>query len=377
MKLAPAVRELPVRFVGSGSEYFRIWIVNLLLTLVTLGLYLPFAKVRRLRYFYGSTEVGGQPLSFHADPWKMFRGFGLVGVLAAVYTVASQASPLAGGVAALAVGGLWPALWRSSLRFRLANTGWSGLRGNFSGSTRDAYLALLPFLLPALLIAGAAALVPEADPHADATLLWLALALWLLALPLGLWTLRRYQHQHYHFGDEQTRFMVRPGAVYRVLALSALIALGVLALPLAALAMAGGLAMGSAGARHVSPFTVAVMIGAFGLSFLLFQTVVRPYATARLQNLFWNGTRSQRLHLVSRLRARALIGLSLKNWLLVVLTLGLYLPFAAVATARLRLQAMALLSKVDVDELRAGAAPAREGAAGDAAGDLFGVDVGL
>jgi uncharacterized membrane protein YjgN (DUF898 family) len=44
-------RQLPIRFTGSGSEYFRIWAVNLLLIVVTLGLYLPFAKARRIRYF--------------------------------------------------------------------------------------------------------------------------------------------------------------------------------------------------------------------------------------------------------------------------------------------------------------------------------------
>ena len=28
-----------IRFTGSGSEYFGIWIVNLLLTVVTVGIY--------------------------------------------------------------------------------------------------------------------------------------------------------------------------------------------------------------------------------------------------------------------------------------------------------------------------------------------------
>jgi len=40
----------PIGFTASGSEYFRIWIVNLLLV-VTLGLCLPWAKVRKLQYF--------------------------------------------------------------------------------------------------------------------------------------------------------------------------------------------------------------------------------------------------------------------------------------------------------------------------------------
>ena len=69
----PEPRELEIRFTGSGSEYFRIWIVNLLLTLVTLTLYYPWAKVRRLRYFYANTLIDGQPLGFHANPWKILR----------------------------------------------------------------------------------------------------------------------------------------------------------------------------------------------------------------------------------------------------------------------------------------------------------------
>ena len=38
-------------FNGSGMEYFKIWIVNVLLTIITLGLYHPWAKVRNHRYF--------------------------------------------------------------------------------------------------------------------------------------------------------------------------------------------------------------------------------------------------------------------------------------------------------------------------------------
>ena len=51
----------PLRFTGSGSEYFRIWIVNVLLTIVTLGFYSPWAKVRRLKYFYGNTYLLDAP----------------------------------------------------------------------------------------------------------------------------------------------------------------------------------------------------------------------------------------------------------------------------------------------------------------------------
>jgi len=51
---APATAIYPplaLRFTGRGTEYFGIWIVNLLLTIITLGIYSAGAKVRRLQYF--------------------------------------------------------------------------------------------------------------------------------------------------------------------------------------------------------------------------------------------------------------------------------------------------------------------------------------
>jgi len=42
-----AERRFPVEFTAGAGEYFRIWIVNLALTIVTLGVYSAWAKVRR------------------------------------------------------------------------------------------------------------------------------------------------------------------------------------------------------------------------------------------------------------------------------------------------------------------------------------------
>lgn len=61
-------------FYGTGSEYFRIWIVNLLLTIITLGIYSPWAKVRRLRYFYGNTELNDESFDFTANPKRILIG---------------------------------------------------------------------------------------------------------------------------------------------------------------------------------------------------------------------------------------------------------------------------------------------------------------
>ena len=44
---APVARDpQPVTFHGIGSEYFRMWIVNFFLSVITLGVYSGWAKRR-------------------------------------------------------------------------------------------------------------------------------------------------------------------------------------------------------------------------------------------------------------------------------------------------------------------------------------------
>jgi uncharacterized membrane protein YjgN (DUF898 family) len=102
-----------------------------------------------------------------------------------------------------------------------------------------------------------------------------------------------------------------------------------------------------------------------------------PYGAARLQNLVWNGTRSEALGFRSQLKFRRLCGLTLKNWLLTLLTLGLYRPFAAVASARLRLEAVSIGCDEDPADWVAAAHAGHADATGEIAGDFFGIDMGL
>ncbi len=394
--VAAGEHRLALRFVGSGSEYFRIWIVNLLLTLVTLGLYYPFAKVRRLRYFHGATELGGHPMSFHADPWKMLRGYVLVAVLFAAYGGAGYFSPVAGVLAFIIVALIWPALWHSSLRFRMANTGWRGLRFRFTGTRAEAYRALAPGLVAALVVLGAGLLspTPPADLPADApppvltVLDWVAMLVPLLmvfAAPALLWLMRRYQQGHLALGGEQARFEV-PLRRFYVVALKAfgllmlfafLVGIGaaIVAGGLSALGERGAAADGEGAAMDIVQLLFTLLPALVVL--LLLQVVVLPYFVTRLQNLVWNGTRSAQLSFHSTLTVRAMMGLALRNWLLIIVTLGLYLPFAAVATARLRLQAVSVACAVDPDTFFSEAERLEETAAGDAAGDIAGLDIGL
>ena len=379
-----AIRDhlLDVRFTGSGSEYFRIWIVNLLLMLVTLSLYYPWAKVRRLRYFLGNTLVDGQPLDFHGKPLKMLRGYLLVGALLGLYSVAGKFSPLAGLVAFLVVAGIWPALLKSSLQFRLANTSWRGLRFRFTGTVGGAYKAMLPLFVPGLLILAALVGVPD-QQHPPLWYVAFAGLVTLVTLAVFPWLwfkLKKYQHEHYGLGQLQTELRTGLWSFYAVFLKTLAVFVGVVLALVGVLFGLGAawfvsLFQGRSGMGLVAAIIAALLAGLIGL--LVVQIVPRPYFTSRMQNLLWSRTGNKALRFRSKLKFRPLLGVTLKNWLLMVLTLGLYWPFAAVALTRMRLEAVSVITRVDPAELLDGARGAEGEAAGDAAGDLFGLDVGL
>ncbi|HJU25199.1 MAG TPA: DUF898 family protein, partial [Rhodanobacteraceae bacterium] len=60
--------DQPFQFRGNAGEYFRIWIVNFALGIITLGIYSAWASVRTRRYFYANTWLAGSPFEYSAKP---------------------------------------------------------------------------------------------------------------------------------------------------------------------------------------------------------------------------------------------------------------------------------------------------------------------
>jgi uncharacterized membrane protein YjgN (DUF898 family) len=366
-------QTLRVEFTGSGSEYFRIWLVNLLLTVATLSLYYPFAKVRRLAYFHGNARVGEQPLGFHGNPWKMLPGHLLIVLFGFQYVISSRYSPTSAPLAIACFALLWPALWRASLQFRLGNTSWRGLRFGFDGSLRGAYLSMLPAVVPWVAIISIGPFVPQPEPggeHVTAPGLRMGIAilvvvlLSLVAMPLALAWIKRYQHGHCVYAGQRSRLEAGAGAFYRY----ALQLLGVSLLVSLVAGLLLALAIASAGGK--------VGAGAFGAAlafYALFFAVLMPFGQCRLQNLVWGHTRMRELRCHSRLALRPLALLTLKNLVLTGLTLGLYWPFASVAISRMRLQAMSFELDGDMVHWNSGSCADAQ----DATGDFFGIDLGL
>lgn len=373
---------LRIDFTGSGSEYFRIWIVNLLLCIVTLGFYLPFAKARRLGYFYSNTLIDGHALAFHGNPWKMLRGFVLLAALMAAYGLAGRLSPISGLIAFLVLAVVWPALWRASLQFRLGNTSWRGLRFAFRADLKGAYLAVLPvYLLVALLLLvqvyfGGSMAVERGEPMSapQAGLIFGPLVGLYLLFPWALALIKRYQHGGYVYADQQTRLSAPVWAFYKM----SLKGLGVMVLGLLLVVVFGIACALLARGTSINELPKPLLVAGVLLIYLIYFALTAPYFTARLQDLVWRGTHSASIRFDSRLRFRSLAGLTLKNWLLTALTLSLYRPFAVVATTRLRLAAVSIEVDGDLDSwMAAHAGTSPQDATGDAAGDFFGIDMGL
>src|SRR6266849_4419947 len=180
-----------LHFTGNGAEYFGIWIVNLLLTIITLGIYSAWAKVRRLQYFYRHTEVAGSSFDFHGSPTRILIGrvIALVMLFAYNYSVRLRSPLTIVILAAIAV--VMPWLLRNSFRFRLYNTSWRGTRFHFRGTLAGAYRV---FLLNGFLT---------------------LITLYVMA-PFTHQRLKAYQHDNSWFGRTRCSFHARAGQFYLI-----------------------------------------------------------------------------------------------------------------------------------------------------------------
>ena len=115
-------------FHGEAREYFRIWIVNTLLTLLTLGIYAAWAKVRKRRYLRGNTELMGHRFDYLASPGRILIGNVVVAGMFLAYMVVGEVYPSI-RVGAIVIGlALLPWVVVRSLAFNAHNTAYRGMR---------------------------------------------------------------------------------------------------------------------------------------------------------------------------------------------------------------------------------------------------------
>ncbi len=143
-------KTTPIVFNGKASEYFGIWIVNLLLTLVSFGIYSAWAKVRRKKYFYNNTLIDNVGFDYHAKPIAILKGRAIAFVFFLGYAFGGQISPIIPGICMLLFFIALPWLVVRSAMFNARNTSHRGLRFDFIGKLGEAVRVF--FVLPLITI---------------------------------------------------------------------------------------------------------------------------------------------------------------------------------------------------------------------------------
>ena len=141
-------------FHGEGGTLFGIHLKNLLLTIVTLGVYTFWAKTNVRQYLYGQTAVGGDRFGYHGTGGELLKGWlkaiGLVIVGFVLMAVLSAlVHPIVGVIALYAVGifVFFPLAMLGSRRYRLSRTSWRGIRFSFRGEFKELVGVFVPGVL--------------------------------------------------------------------------------------------------------------------------------------------------------------------------------------------------------------------------------------
>lgn len=339
-----------ISFTGTGGEYFRIWIVNLLLMIVTLGIYSAWAKVRRMRYFYDNTRLAGSSFEYHGNPMAILKGRIVAVLLFAGYNLAAGSSPTFGlAILAILVFAFPWLLWKS-LQFKLYNSSYRGVRFGLRGTARRVYFVYL--LLP--IMAG--------------------LSLYTL-VPFAHQRIKKFQHDESRYGASHFSFHAGVGSFYRIYLVGFAVMVGgfvVLGLAfsstLAMLFTAGGVL--KAGPQAAGAL-ILLFFAAYAWIFLLI-----PVMMTMMQNLVWNNTRLGGHQFRSDMKWTRVAFIAVTNVIGIVLTLGLFAPFAKVRMMKYRLESIALVPGGSLDEFVA-STRGRVSATGEGMADLLDFDLSL
>jgi uncharacterized membrane protein YjgN (DUF898 family) len=351
-------------FSGSGAEYFRIWIVNLLLTVATLGIYSAWAKTRRVQYFYRNTQLAGASFDFRGDPKAILRGRILAVIVVAAYHYAFGFSLKAGmATVALLLLGV-PFMMRSALRFRLSNTVYRGLPFGFSGSIGQAYLV---YLVPVavLVLPGALLALMPGKPVVGAVFLF------YLAWPLMHGAMRAFQHKHLMVGDQQATFPLGMTNLAKPYLGALLMWLGAIVVFIVTIIVAVALTGGKKATGSGTFLPLLLGSVAFYIALLL----PAPYIVVRMSNRAWSATSFPGVRITCAMRFWPYLRLQVVNVLLTLLTLGLFRPFAAVRTWRYRVEHVTVDTPDGFEQAVLAARRPSATAAADGVADFLGVDL--
>ena len=335
-------------FHGSGSDYFRIWIVNMLFTILTLGIYSAWAKVRTKRYFYGNTELAGDRFEYLASPIAILKGRLIAVAALLAYTFAGYISIAAGWITFALLLLLIPVFVVQSLRFNTSNSAWRGVRFGFDGDIVEAYKPYLVWPIVGVVTLG-------------------------LAYPYALLQANRFQFNNYRFGTTNSTTSVTAGGFYGIgigVFFAAILA-GFLAV-LVDNAVLSLIEMAGLDELAESPESISLITTLSTL--LVFYVCVVALYQAMYYRLIFNRVEIGGNRVQNSISIEYILVI-LSNSVLIILTLGFYYPWAAVRRARYLFSNMRLEAR-DLDSFTAGEFD-HISAQGEEVGEAFDLGIGF
>lgn len=320
----PAVNSFErAKFTGSASEYFGIWIVNILLTVVTLGIYSAWAKVRRNRYFYGNTVLLGSSFEYHATGKQIFIGRLIVFGVVIVLNILASLHPLFGFVTLVLALIAMPWLVMRGIRFNARVTSYRNVRFDFVGTVGGAFVAVM--------VGGFLA----------------AISFGLLAPFASRW-LNRYVFNNLRYGDR--KFLVDPriGLLYLALVIPAIIT--IIGIAILGVLIAGAIATQSSGDLPGAVLIGSIYSVTFGV--LIAYALAGIVYRAAVHNIVWSSMVIDGRHrLRSDLSRGRYAWITLSNLLVTICTFGLMRPWAAVRLTRYVVEHTAIAVDGDIGDV--------------------------
>lgn len=330
------------KFHGKASEYFGIWIVNILLTIITLSLYAPWAKVRRLRYFYGNTEFFERRFDFTGIPTKILIGRLIALGIYAVFAISSQYSIVATVVGLVALYTAIPWLIRATLRFTARNSKFGNARFYFGGTIKESYKVFLLSILVYIFTLG-------------------------IFTPVAIWLYKKYYLNNLYAGQLNFKLNAKWSAYMAAVYIPVFIAIGTIAIfSIIYFAMAGTIAGFS---PNVAVFGIVMVYAFLGL-------FIYPLIAARIFITTWNNTTVGNSQFKTDCNQWRFAWIVASNWIVKILTIGLMSAWAAVRIHKYQIESMSLILLDDPDQMM-NLAQQEQSALAEEISDIFDIDISL
>jgi uncharacterized membrane protein YjgN (DUF898 family) len=352
--------ELALFFNGRSRDYFRIWIVNLCLSLVTLGIFSAWAKVRKKRYMYSHTTLGGTPFQYLARPEPILKGrtiaiagFGLYYISSHFIAFLFPFVMVAGMVAA-------PWVLSRSAGFNARYSAFRNMTFHFDGTYWEAFKALYAWgIVPAFVVG----MVLSSRGHMAT--LGVASVVFSFHFPWFLRRIKAYIVEHTVYGGKKGEFAATGGQFFGVYFTSGLI-VAAITVPTTIIAT-----LFYRSDNNAESFALIVSLPVYAG-----YVIAYAFVKARSGNISWNNIRLGSLEFKSTLRTGDLIKLYISNAIGIIFSLGLLIPWAVIRTIRYRAEQMRVMHTGSLTQFR-GSEKRSVAAAGAEAIDIFDLDIAL